>query len=476
MSQTLTPGDFPGGASPIRRSLLLGVAAVPVAGLLGCSGEKRPTPAPGPSTAASAANVIRVGSESIPETLKLTPQTVIVKDAARGFKGVESDGQTLRLDAAVAGNLQPGNVALLADVAVVKVRSVQRNGSDVLISAEPCAITELIADGVIEFSDVRIDTRAGRVQVASHRPAAAPLLALLDLLVPPARAESVNRLKKKVGNFDVDAGYVPEGDHVAFDGKLHGRYHGVTIDIDVDGNVSGFELGGRIAVANGRADNLNMLVKNIAGELSVQARGGRDAKDEHQGDQMLDLPIEYSWPIVIDGIPFLLKLKMALLVNEGFTNLDATAGIGAKLRFNGTTGFDMRLPGEPDTQPPKVELEDQVQAEFSTTLMDGIGLGPQALIVACQFPRVGFGLGLASAYAGSFIDVVTAANTTIAGATAPVPCKRGQVVITGSVGVEAKFLKMSRSLKYQVYQKETVRAEPDVKACRIGATADGGKA
>jgi hypothetical protein len=238
--------------------------------------------------------------------------------------------------------------------------------------------------------------------------------------------------------------------------------------------MSGFEFGGRIAVANGRADNLNMLVKKIAGEVTVQARGGRGAKGEHQGDQMIDLPLEFDWPIIIDGIPFRLKLKMALLVNEGFTNVDATAAVGAKLRFNGATGFDMRLPGEPDTQPPKVELEDQVQTEFSTTLMDGIGLGPQALLVACQFPRLGFGLGLAKAYAGSFIDVVTAANTTIAGATAPVACKRGQVVITGSAGVEAEFLKMSRTLKYQVYQKEIVRAEPDVNACKIGTDAGEG--
>lgn len=468
MSEPGPSGNPSGGASPTRRTLLLGVSAMPVAGLVGCSRDEQPARASRPVTAASSANVIRVGRESIPQSLKLTPQTVIVTDAARGFKGVEPDGQTLRLDAEVAGKLQPGNVALLTDVAVIKVQSVQRDGGDVLVGAEPCAITELIADGVIEFSEVQIDPRAGRVQVASRRSAAAPLLALLDLMLPPANAETGNRFRKKVGNFDVEAGYGPAGDHVAFDGKLNGRYHGVKIGIDVDGTVSGFELGGRIAVANGRADNLNMLVKNIAGELSVRARGGRDAKDEHQGDQMLDVPLEYSWPIVIDGIPFLLKLKVALLVNEGFTNVDATAGVGAKLRFNGTTGFDMRLPGEPDSQPPKVELEDQVQTEFSTSLMDGIGLGPQALIVACQFPRLGFGLGLAKAFAGSFIDVVTAANTTIAGATAPVACRRGQVVVTGSVGVEAKFLKMSRSLKYQVYQKEAVRAEPDVKACSVG--------
>lgn len=457
------------GSNQTRRSLLLGVAAMPAAGLFGCAREKQPTSASAPSTEASAVKAIRAGSMSVPDSLRLTPQTVIVKDAARGFKGVESDGQTLRIDAELAGNLEPGNVALLADVAVVKVRSVQRSGNDVLIGAEPCAITELIQDGVIEFSNLGIATDAGHVQVMARRAEAAPLLGFLDLLIPPAQADSGHRLRGKVGSFDVDAGYIPGGDQVVFDGKIDGRYNGVKVDIAVDGSVSGFKLGGRIAVMNGRADNLKILVENITGELIVQARGGRDAKDEHQGDQMLELPIDYSWPIIIDGIPFMLKLKTALLVNEGFTNLDATAGIGAKLRFNGSTGFDMRLAGEPDTTPPKVELEDQMQTEFSTTLMEGIGLGPQALIVACQFPRIGFGLGLAKAYSGSFVDVVTAANTTIAGATAPVPCKRGQVVITGSVGVEARFLSMSRSLKYEVYKKESVRAEPDVKACRIGA-------
>lgn len=468
------PGNVPDRTSQLRRSLLLGAAATPALGLLGCSGERSSAPATSAGDASSTTNVTRVGSETIPATLQLTPQTVVVKDAARAFKGIESDGRTLRLDAAAAGDLQPGSIALLTDVAVVKVQSVRRDGSDVLIGAEPCAITELIADGVIEFNDVRIDPQGGTVQVASQRSAGAPLLAFLDLLLPPAHAEADNRIRKKVGNFEVNAGFAPAGDHVAFDGQLSGRYHGVKVEVEVDGNVSGFELGGRIAVAQGRAANLRLLVKDLAGEVRVQARGGRDAKDEHQGDQMLEVPVNYSWPIVIDGIPFRLTLKMALLVNEGFTNVDATAGVGAKLRFNGTTGFDMRLPGEPDTQPPKVELAEPLQAEFSTSLMEGIGLGPQALLVACQFPRLGFGLGLAQAFAGSFIDVVTAANTTIAGATAPVPCKRGQVVVTGSVGVEARFLKWSKPLKYPVFQKEVVRAEPDVKACSIGVAAGKG--
>ena len=41
-----------------------------------------------------------------------------------------------------------------------------------------------------------------------------------------------------------------------------------------------------------------------------------------------------------------------------------------------------------------------------------------------------------------------------------------RLVITGSVGVEAKFLLLSKEVRATVYQKQIERVTPDIKACR----------
>lgn len=149
-------------------------------------------------------------------------------------------------------------------------------------------------------------------------------------------------------------------------------------------------------------------------------------------------------------------------MNEGFTSVDAVASFGAKLRFAATAGMNLQPESGGDPEP-----RGSLDCEFSITGADGLGLGPQSLPVACQFPRVGFGIALAQAYAGSYVDVVAASNTTLADAMAPVPCQRGQVVITGSAGVAGRFLGVGKSSRTQIYRKELVRTLPDVKACQL---------
>ncbi|MCS6921468.1 MAG: hypothetical protein NZM07_06060, partial [Elioraea sp.] len=63
-------------------------------------------------------NVLRAGSATIPPSLKLTPQTVVIENGARAFKGRAADRRALRLDAAAAEQVKAGSVVLLADVGV----------------------------------------------------------------------------------------------------------------------------------------------------------------------------------------------------------------------------------------------------------------------------------------------------------------------------------------------------------------------
>ncbi len=448
-----------------RRLLLKGAAAAPIAALAGCSREQAAAPA-----ASVAADVVRAGSATIPPSLKLTPQTVVIKDGARAFKGRAADRKALRLDAAAAEQVKAGSVVVLSDVGVFKAQAVQRDGGDLLVTPEACAITELIRDGEMRFEGLRIASGHAqdlRVQAAPAR--WSPTRVALDALLPPAHAGEGHRYKGKLGEYDVDAGYSNTGGLLRFDADFNRDSHGMKVDVKLDGRLTDFELAGRIAVSDNRLRDLGLLLDRIKGGVELTARAGRGAKGEYKGEDIIVTPIEKSWPIVIDGIPFQLRLRCALLVNDGLTNVDAFVAMKAGVKFHADrTGFDMRLPGEPN----KVEhaAVGALQFEdFQFEKSDGIGLGPQTLLAAFQFPRLGFGLGIEHVFAGSFIDLVTAANTTLAGSMAPVPCRRAQLTLTGSVGFDAKFLLWEKPVKVPVWTKEFVRAVPDVKACQIVA-------
>lgn len=46
------------------------------------------------------------------------------------------------------------------------------------------------------------------------------------------------------------------------------------------------------------------------------------------------------------------------------------------------------------------------------------------------------------------------------------PCSRGEVYITGSAGLEAKFLLLTKTSRTTVYQKGIHKANPNIKACQ----------
>lgn len=450
-------------AARTRRRLIKAVAALPVAALAGCSREQAAAP-----SARVATDALRLGSATIPPSIKLTPQAVVIKDGARAFKGRAADRKALRLDAAAAEQVKPGSVVVLSDVGVFKAQAVRRDGGDLLVTPEACAITELIREGEVKFEGLRIGTERGQdLRVQAPPATGSPTRLAIDALLPPAHAAEGHRYKDKLGEYDVDAGYSNVDGLLRFDADFNRDSHGMKIDVKLDGRLSDFELAGRIAVSDHRVRDLGLLLDRIKGSVDLTARAGRGAKGEFKGEDIIVTPIEKSWPIVIDGIPFLLRLKCALLVNDGLTNVDAFVEMKSGVKFHADrTGFDMRLPGEPN----KVEHAAVGALQFDDFRFekaDGVGLGPQTLLAAFQFPRLGFGLGIENVFAGSFIDLVTAANTTLAGSMAPVPCRRAQLTLTGSVGFDAKFLLWEKPYKVPVWTKQFVRTVPDVKACQI---------
>jgi hypothetical protein len=446
---------------PRRRQLLRTAVGAPFAfGLAGCGGGSSST-----SSSGAAGPVIRTGSSGIPSSISLTPQTVVVEDGARAITGVAADRKALRF--AANQPIKPGSVVLLKDLGVFRAAAVEKAGNDLLVTPAACAITDVISDGRIRFDGVHVSPRQGRPKGAWLR-GSAQSTSLFELLEPRAYAQG-DDISGKIGDYDYHAQYTATDDAVQFSGEAGGDAAGVNVKLTASGHLSGFDVSGGVEVRRGAPESLALLVKSLVGEVNIEATAARHDNAGHTGRQMLKIPKEYVWPIVIDGIPFLLKLGVALLFNEGITNINASARFGAKLNFKGSSGFDMALPGDSKQADPKIEGTHE--EEFSFTHADSVGLAAQALLVAMQYPRLAFGLGLdlpfVDVFAGPYIDIVTTASHTSSGATSLVQCQRNQLIVTGSVGLEGAFVKWSGDVRKEAYKKEIVRANPDSKACRL---------
>lgn len=443
--------------SQSRRQFLRGAVTLPfAAALAGCSRKG----------SVASGGVIRAGSTSIPSSLKLTPQTVIVPGGAKAVAGFSADRKALRLVG--ADSVREGSTVVLQDAGVFRAQAVQRAGNELLVTPAPCALQDLIHDGKLKFENIHVDPRAGRRSgsLVGQEPDA--VASLLDLLVPTVLADEGSN-SGKIGEFDYQIQYNTSGDAVTFDASANGDLSGFAAKLSANGHLEGFDLSGGAEVRSGNPENLALLIKGLKGEVNLEASADRHDNAGHPGQKMLKIPKEYTWPIVIDGIPFLLKLGVALLLNEGLTNINAGARFGVKLNFKGSSGFDMALPGEAKQADPKIDTA--LDTDFSFQHAESVGLGPQALLVAMQCPRLAFGLGLdlpfIDCFAGPYVDVVTAASHTFAGAMALIPCQRNQLVVTGAVGLEGAFVKWSGDVRKEAYRKEVVHAVPDSKACRL---------
>ncbi len=463
--------------NPSRRQILRAAIAAPfLAAVEGCTRKQTET------TGSTSGGIIRVGSATIPSSIKLTPQTVIVPAGARALAGFSPDRKALHIVG--ADSIKAGSTVLLSDVGVFRAQAVQPAPDGLFVTPAPCALQDLISDGAIRFENVRIRPGDGRPSLpVRKRPRQSA--SLFDLLIPQAFAEESSSPSGKLEGFDYEIQYAAIDDAVTFDASVSGDIAGFEAKVSTNGHLDGFELSGNAEVRSGNPENLALLVKGLKGEVNLEASVERHDNAAHPGQKLLKIPHEFVWPIVIEGIPCLLKLGVALLLNEGLTNIQAAARFGVKLKFKGSSGFDMPLPGDPKKADPKIETE--LETDYSFTHAESVGLGPQALLVAMQCPRLAFGLGLAlpselmdtllpvvdidfpiQAFLGPYIDIVTSASHTTSGAMAMVPCQRNQLVVTGAVGVEARFLKWTvPDLRKEAYRKEIVRAVPDTKVCRL---------
>ena len=250
------------------------------------------------------------------------------------------------------------------------------------------------------------------------------------------------------------------------------------IRFKADAVLSGFDVAGVYQFAGGDIEKAQLQMKNLNGTVKTDfvARLG---KPGNQGSKIpvIDIPIVFDLPMPIGGIPFVCQIGTDFLINVYLAGYHATLNLTGQFQYNGTDGFTY---GKSQSS-----YDDTIAASNkpAITLSRGASPGVSAVVLAIQIPRWGFGLGMWGVSSIAYFDIIhvftmTKSADEAIGMAAP-PCLRTTYAASGDVGIETQALPIpiesiqniaSKKLsgKKQIFNLQSEKLEPPIKACEIG--------
>ena len=205
--------------------------------------------------------------------------------------------------------------------------------------------------------------------------------------------------------------------------------------IKARGHLTGFGTQGDISIDNAQHLASQFSLSNLDGivDLSYIARLGKD-QGSWTDKFKRSLPITFNMPVIIGGVPFMLQLAMNFMAIPGLSGHYATMTGKAHFNFTGSGRIEFGR-GNADASG-----NFDGGAFIVPDRNEASSLGVSAVLVAAQFPRVGFGLGLFNAYSIAYIDLVGTASLTNAGKLALLPCLRTQLNAAVGAGIATDVL------------------------------------
>ena len=205
--------------------------------------------------------------------------------------------------------------------------------------------------------------------------------------------------------------------------------------IKARGHLSGFGTEGEISIDNAQHLASQFTLSNLDGivDLSYIARLGKDQGSWTEKFKR-SIPITFNIPVIIGGVPFMLQLAMNFMAIPGLSGHYATMTGKAHFNFTGTGRIQFGK-GNADANG-----NFDGGAFIVPDRNEASSLGVSAVLVAAQFPRVGFGLGLFNSYSIAYIDLVGTASLTNAGKLALLPCLRTQLNAAVGAGIATDIL------------------------------------
>jgi len=208
-----------------------------------------------------------------------------------------------------------------------------------------------------------------------------------------------------------------------------GTSSGLSMSATLSGYIAKAKLSGDFDIANGR---------NVRSSFSFLSTGGVSITyqilDPSKGDfklPVLRIPMSFDVPFAVTGVPMLLKVSFALLVNVALSSKNSTVRGGEKLTYGGAEAVT-----ESGGSDSAVSNAMQIAGSFITN-KPSVTLSSAAVEVASQM-KVGFGPGLAVANILGYGDVIVAIGQRTGTLVAGLPCSAFYLTVSGHAYMEAQ--------------------------------------
>ena len=281
---------------------------------------------------------------------------------------------------------------------------------------------------------------------------------------------------------------------------------GVSATIDISGRVHNFRNAVSMLIQDSKLKSFGFHNSGMSIDGKLVWTVAKDEPGVNTSEENIRLPISFSVPLIIGGLPFSLELGEAVMFKPGFTSKGDLAKGGFTFQVSGDNGFTWNG-GEPASDgdskgdaaiedhggiapvapfailialaAPRIELSTGPEAAFQQ--LNRLALVPQTLKDRL---KVAIGaLSKSNAFAqwlqqqaadalkakgAAHVQLIVSTSATIGGAAALIPCQRTQLVVTGNAGLTASFFQLiQKDYEVNFVRQEKVITIPPVKGCEV---------
>lgn len=430
-------------------------------------------------------NAVPVGIDEPPSSdLALAENAVVVRsDGGKAIKSISPDGRRIVIDAGAqgAGDVQGGKTLVLTGVTAIRADQVERQGNDIIVTAQPAALTDVIRDGRIRIDHQEPDLSKAVLRVFEPSPdlvqeegALAPAgggaaagegehaAAFVDLpLRDGLDAQSVGR-SGTLGGYDYRFNATISGGTVTFTLHLSKNTNGVEVAVDVTAEVSGISFDGDIEISSSSVRQFRLDAPNLAGNATITGSASASSTATQIPITAMQIPMSIQVPFPIAGIPFTVGLDAEAKVEVAFSSRDSHVTGSFQARFDGHGGMSVNNGSLTANGGFNINWEDPLEA------VAGLSITPAAVIITIQFPKISLGLGIALVRASAYFEAVFSFAPTISGATNITPCIAEPVAMSVKAGITGEFLGHEIPIaEHTIAQRDAAPFEPQTRVCQI---------
>jgi len=300
----------------------------------------------------------------------------------------ESTG-TYRLRSAEWVNaLEPGQVVIFANHALVRITAVAQAGDEVVVTTTPAALNDAIKDGRVGW---KYGVNWQNLPPASYREVARGLAESVTQpiartqvggVVPDVELAQITpglNWSGSVQGFDVELSLTPTPDRLNLALAAKKKLPlGTTVAASAKGWISNFTQETFLTYEQSQGSNATSKTIGLQGEIEVEWHAAK------LGEALTEItsfkvPVSLPIPFTVGPIPVVLKLMASLQVVPELSVEQASSGGNYKLKYQSDQGL---------------EITGSSQTPFSDVKGVDIGVGTSAETVSAGFGVVGFALGV----------------------------------------------------------------------------------